>query len=130
MSKIKFLLISKVVVMARKKLGRVLVLEKGRTRLAGVKSISPTLDLGNDVTAENYEAVIESVETKVSLYNTHLSTVDDLYNGCMAEIEILKDWNDRILSGVKSKYGTDSSEYEMAGGVRKSERKKPRRSQK
>ncbi|MEC4049482.1 hypothetical protein OX284_008575 [Flavobacterium sp. SUN046] len=130
MSKIKFLLISKVVVMARKKLGRVLVLEKGRTRLAGVKSISPTLDLGNDVTAENYEAVIESVETKVSLYNTHLSTVDDLYNACMAEIEILKDWNDRILSGVKSKYGTDSSEYEMAGGVRKSERKKPRRSQK
>jgi hypothetical protein len=32
-----------------------------------------------------------------------------------------------MLNGVASKFGTDSSQYEMAGGVRKSERKKPNR---
>jgi hypothetical protein len=36
----------------------------------------------------------------------------------------LKDWNERILSGVATKYGKNSSQYEMAGGVKKSERKK------
>ena len=29
-----------------------------------------------------------------------------------------------ILAGVKNKYGADSSQYEMAGSTRKSERKK------
>ena len=36
----------------------------------------------------------------------------------------LKDLSERILMGVGSKYGSKSDEYEMAGGVRKSERKK------
>jgi hypothetical protein len=31
----------------------------------------------------------------------------------------------RALNGVKFKYGADSSEYEMVGGTRQSERKKP-----
>jgi hypothetical protein len=30
-----------------------------------------------------------------------------------------------MLAGVASKYGKDSVEYEKAGGVRKSERKRP-----
>jgi hypothetical protein len=32
-----------------------------------------------------------------------------------------------MLAGVVSKYGRDSNEYEMAGGVRTSERKKPKK---
>ena len=32
-----------------------------------------------------------------------------------------------ITAGVASKYGKDSDEYEKAGGVRKSERKRPMR---
>jgi hypothetical protein len=31
------------------------------------------------------------------------------------------------LNGVKVKFGRDSSEYEMAGRVRRSERKRPQR---
>ena len=116
--------------MARRKLERVRDFEKAKTRVAGVKSISPTLDLGNGITVVGYEAVIDSVDTKISAYNTHLSIVDDLYNGCIAELQILKDWNEKILLGVKSKFGANSSEYEMAGGVRKSERKKPKKSTK
>jgi hypothetical protein len=58
-------------------------------------------------------------------YNTLLSTLDQSLNTLKADEKILNNWNERILNGVASKYGKDSSEYEQAGGVRKSERKKP-----
>jgi hypothetical protein len=110
--------------MARRKLGRVLDLEKGRKRLAGIKSIDATLDLGNDITVDNYKKEVDKMEDNLAAYNTALSTVDDLYNVCIAQQDILKDWNERVLSGVATKFGKNSSQYEMAGGVKKSERKK------
>jgi hypothetical protein len=115
--------------MARRKLARVLDLEKGLTRLAAVKSIDVNLDLGNNITTANYQTVIDAFQTKLSAYNTALSTVDDLYNDCIAQIDLLKDWNERVLTGVATKYGKNSSQYEMAGGVRKSERKKGKTSE-
>ena len=111
--------------MARLKLARVLDLEKGRTRLAAVKSIDPALDLSNGITVANYETEVDKLNARLEAYNTALSTVDDLYNGCVAQIDVLKDWNERVLAGVATKFGKNSSEYEMAGGVKKSERKKP-----
>ena len=41
----------------------------------------------------------------------------------------MRDYSERILLAVAVKYGRDSNEYEMAGGVRKSERKRPVRKQ-
>ena len=111
--------------MARRKLARVLDLEKGKVRLAAIKSIDPVLDLGNTITVANYQTQVNLMETKLQAYNTALSTIDDLYNGCIDQISVLKDWNERVLSGVATKFGKKSSQYEMAGGVRKSERKKP-----
>ncbi|NHN27079.1 hypothetical protein FIA58_015455 [Flavobacterium jejuense] len=111
--------------MARKKLVRVRDLEKATTRLSAVKSIDPALDLANGITIPNYEVEIKALAKKVELYNTTLSTIDDLYNDCIAQIAVLKDWNERVLTGVATKFGKDSSQYEMAGGKRKSERKKP-----
>lgn len=35
--------------------------------------------------------------------------------------------SERMLAGVAARYGKDSSQYEQAGGVRKSERKRPTR---
>jgi len=110
--------------MARRKLVRVPDLEKGITRLAAVKSIDPDLDLGNNITLANYKIQVDLLADKVNAYNTALSTIDDLYNDCIAQIEINKDWNERILTGVATKYGKNSSQYEMAGGKKKSERKK------
>jgi hypothetical protein len=112
-------------IMARKKLTRVLDLEKGITRVAAVKSIDPALDLGSNITVANYETQVQLLSTKVATYNTALSTIDDLYNECIAQKEVVKDWNERILTGVATKYGKNSSQYEMAGGKKKSERKKP-----
>ena len=111
--------------MARKKLIRVPEFDKGRTRLAAVKSIDVALDLGNGITAALYEAQVNNLSTKLSVYNTHLSTIDDLYNDCISQMLVVADWNERVLAGVASKYGKNSSQYEMAGGVKKSERKKP-----
>ena len=109
--------------MARRKLSRILDLEKGITRLAAVKSIDPTLDLGNTINVTNYETQINLLSSKISSYNTALSTIDDLYNDCIAQLDVVKDWNERILTGIATKYGKTSSQYEMAGGKRKGEKK-------
>lgn len=116
--------------MGRRKLVRVRDLDKGRTRLAAVKSINPALDLGDDLTVVNYEVEVDNTKKAIEIYNTTLSTIDDLYNAALAQIDSLKDWSERMLNGVAAKFGTDSSQYEMAGGVRKSERKKPKRTPK
>ena len=114
-------------IMARKKLVRVPTLDKANARISGIKSIDPALDLNDGLTVDNYQLQIKKTKDRIDEYNTTLSTIDDLYNESLAEIELLKDWNERILNGVASKYGTNSSQYEMAGGVRKSERKRPKR---
>ena len=111
--------------MARKKLVRVVDLEKGITRLASVKSIDPELDLGNGINVPNYGEQVNLLADLVSKYNTTLSTLDDMYNEFAAQNLAVRDWNERILTGVATKYGKNSSQYEMAGGTKKSERKKP-----
>jgi len=111
--------------MARKKLIRIPDLDKGVTRLAAVKSIDAALDLGNGFTVANYETEVQKLSAKVNAYNTALSTLDDLHNDYVVQLQVLKDWNERVLTGVATKYGKNSSQYEMAGGKKKSERKKP-----
>ncbi|WP_310560049.1 hypothetical protein [Flavobacterium sp.] len=111
--------------MARKKLEKVGSIDMAKTRLASIKSIQAGIDLGNGITAAAYEEQIALTEAKVEVYNTALSKVDDLYNDFLAQEKVLKGWSTRVLKGVAFKYTDDSSEYEMAGGVRKSERKRP-----
>ena len=36
----------------------------------------------------------------------------------------MADTSERMLAGVAAKYGRDSTEYEMAGGTKKSERRR------
>lgn len=109
--------------MARQKKASV-AYEKAIKRAAAVKSIDPALDLGNDITLDRYNVIIAEAKASVDEYNTALSSVDDLLNRTKAKDKVLQDWNERILTGVATKYGKDSNEYEQAGGVRKSERKK------
>jgi hypothetical protein len=110
--------------MARRKLTRVLDLEKGKLRLVGLKSIKEDLNFGDNLSVAIYDTQLSLLETKLKTYNQTLSDIDNLYNECIAQIDVIKDYNERMLSGVTLKYGKNSSEYEMAGGTRKSERKK------
>ncbi|HTH54943.1 MAG TPA: hypothetical protein VL728_02780 [Cyclobacteriaceae bacterium] len=96
-------------------------------RLANLKSISPTLDLGNGLTAVAYDTAVNAFRQKLEDYNIALSMVDEKYNLVQDAEKNLRDLSERMLAGVAVKYGKNSHEYEKAGGVRKSERKKPTR---
>ena len=103
------------------------VIDAAKTRAASLKSISSTLDLGGDMTLGKYQLAISEAEGQLNEYNTKLSELDDYLNGLVAKEKSIQDWSERMLSGVATKFGKDSSEYEKAGGTRKSERKKPAR---
>lgn len=93
-------------------------------RLASVQSIDPNFDLGNGLNAYEFQNAINEVRTALDDYNTSLGIVDDKHNILKAKEKALDDWNERILVGVAAKFGKNSSQYEQAGGVRKSERKR------
>ena len=99
------------------------VLDKAQVRSAGIKNIDPTLDLGNGLTAASFDTAVNSVRTRLTEYNQALAAVDDKYNALVAAEKALGDMSERMLAGVASMFGKDSSQYEQAGGVRKSERK-------
>jgi len=100
------------------------IIEKADRRAASLKSISDTLDLGNSLTLETYVTEIQSLREKLNRYNTLLSSVDEAYNDVITSEKSLADLTERMLVGVAAKYGKNGNEYEMAGGKRKTERKK------
>ena len=102
-------------------------LETARIRLAALKSIIPAPNLGSYLTIPDYEGNIVSVEDKLARYNQTLVALDEMLSEFADEERALKDLNARYLSAFEAKYGPDSSEYEMAGGTRKSERRRPTR---
>jgi hypothetical protein len=63
-------------VMSRKKKYASTILEKAQTRLAALKSIESTLDLGNGLTIKAYSQLIDDTRQKLETYNTALSVVD------------------------------------------------------
>ena len=105
-------------------------LDKAKVRLDGVQSIDTNLDLGTGLSAKSYGQRILALQQKISEYNTALSTVDELRSQIAAGEKDLFDYSEQMLLGVAAKYGKDSYEYEKAGGVRKSERKRPVRKKK
>lgn len=99
-------------------------IEDANLRLASVKSIDANLDLGNGVTVTSFNSLIEATETALEEYNTVLSLAGEKKNLFEEKEQALKDMYERVLSGVGFKFGKDSNEYEKAGGVKKSARKK------
>lgn len=100
-------------------------IDKAQKRISGMKSIDENLDLGNGLTNVAYGAAITEASTKLDLYNQHLSNLDEKYNDWKQSEKSLRDLNERMLIGVAARYGKDSNEYEKAGGIKKSERKRP-----
>ncbi len=103
------------------------ILEKAQLRSDGIQSVDYQLDAGGGFTALGYLQTIGELRSEMSNYNTALSNIDSL-NSRVADIEErLAEYSERMLLGVAAKYGKDSREYEMAGGVRKRDRKRPTR---
>ncbi|MCC5613805.1 hypothetical protein LC605_01655 [Nostoc sp. CHAB 5836] len=112
--------------MARKKRNS-RMLDKAEIRLASIKSISPTLDVGEGLTVQDYTQKIESLRKSLEAYNTTLSTIDVLLTQIVEYEQDLADYSENILRGIAYKFGNNSHEYQMAGGTRKSDRKRTMR---
>jgi hypothetical protein len=98
------------------------VLEKAELRMAGLKAIDPSIDFGDARNLQNLTQIIQQYRSKIDAYNTTLAVIDS-YKNEMKDLETtLSDLTEKMLIGVAFKYGKDSREYEMAGGVRKSDR--------
>lgn len=102
-------------------------IQNANSRLAGVKAIAADLDLGNGLTVENYQSAITEMDDLVNSYNTQISSLGEVRNRIREKEKALNDLNERMLIGVGAKYGKDSNQYQMAGGTKKSMRKKRRR---
>lgn len=106
------------------------ILENAEQRYAGLHSIDANLNLSKDLTLEAFKANIEKLRSEINAYNSILSAADraaNIVKELEAEVNTL---SEQMLLGVAFQYGKDSHEYEMAGGTRKSERKRPSRKEK
>lgn len=99
----------------------------GEQKVVGMKSIKEDLDLGNGVTVVNGEALLFDARRLLADYNASLAVSDGLLTAFELKEKELQKFNAKVLPAVGLKYGKDSAEYEKAGGVRDSERKKPNR---
>src|SRR5437660_7376551 len=100
-------------------------LAAARQRLAGLNKITPAPNLGPNITVLAYQGVITGTANLEESHSQLSAQMDDSSNRFDAQESLMADWNRRVLSAVEAPYGPDSSEYEMVGGTRKSERKRP-----
>lgn len=98
------------------------VLEKAQLRFSGLKSIVPDIKFDEDYNLEKMIVSIEQLRTKIEGYNTALSMVDSSITEIEEMEQNLRQFCEKMLMIVAIKYGKDSREYEMAGGVRNSDR--------
>lgn len=100
------------------------ITEAASARADSLESIDPALDLGNGLSLGGFRSEIAAVFVKLSKYNTKLSEVDGALNALQTAEKAIADLSERMLTGVATKYGKDSDEYEKAGGTKKSEIKR------
>jgi len=103
------------------------VLQTARERLAGLKQCPDKPDFGPALSVEAYEAEIKGYATDEDGYNQELAALDDKQNRLEASEQGLHDLNLRILAAIKAQFGPDSSEFELGGGTRRSDRKRAAR---
>ena len=103
------------------------VIDKATSRLAQLKSISPNLDLGKGMTIQAFSDAIDAARDRIAAYNTTLSHLDADRTAMQEAEKALSSLSEKMLIGIAYEYGKDSMEYSMAGGVRKSQRKRPAR---
>lgn len=98
-----------------------LLKEAGQVKEA-LEKIGPGLP--DSINVGELETRIAALEAKVSAIDAVNAEKTRLVNEKKDDAESLSDYIVRIRSGVLSVFGKDSSEYDMVGCVRLSERKK------
>ena len=97
-------------------------LEKAELRVAGLKAIDPNMSFDDTCNLQNLTQLIEQFRAMLDNYNAAIAVIDSSKSKLDEMEKTLNNLSDRMLRGVGFKYGDNSSEYELAGGVRISER--------
>ena len=100
---------------------------KADKRLAGIKQFETKFDFGNGLTEEAYTASIKKVADLSDQHSELLSQVDDKATALDKATKELSLLSSRVLNAVGGKYSYDSIEYEKAGGIRKSDIKRAKK---
>ena len=98
------------------------VLEQTQSVLDAINQINDSMTIGN-ITNASLSADLTQATQLVSDMNALEVQITNLRNQRDALHTELWDKLKRVRNGVKANYGDDSSEYEMVGGTRLSERK-------
>ncbi|WP_341527074.1 hypothetical protein WKK05_31860 [Nostoc sp. UHCC 0302] len=104
------------------------ILEKVELRASGMKLIVPTIKFEEDYTLEKLIESMEQLRNKLDVHNSALAIVDSSLTEVEEMEKKLKELSEKMLMVVAIKHGKDSAEYEMAGGVRNSDRIRKMRS--
>jgi hypothetical protein len=100
------------------------IIEKADQRITAMRSIDTYLSLGDNLNLPAYEMAITKARIKVDAYNTALSSLTQLSNEAIAAEKELADLSERMFTGLVTKYGRNSTEYEMAGGKPRDKKRK------
>jgi uncharacterized coiled-coil DUF342 family protein len=100
------------------------ILEKATLRASKMQSIDSQLDFGRGLNLTTLNQRIQTLQTKLNDYRTAIETADQVKSEISLLENELGDLCDRMLTGVATQFGKNSSEYVMAGGVRKTDRRR------
>ena len=106
---------------------RSITLDRAQSRAAAISTILPAVELGGELSLTAYQAAIAEAQAKLNAYNGKLTDADTFRREFDSIERNLADITERMLAGVAAVYGKNSVEYAQAGGVKKSERKRPSR---
>ena len=108
------------------------VVDNAKVRLDGMiqidKDLGITVNYGsvaNPLTQSEMNSVISEIEKQISEYNQLMEKGTAILNKITANEDKLDEMFTRVLKGAVAQFGTDSSEVEVLGGTRRSERKPP-----
>jgi len=94
-------------------------------RLTGMHEISPKLDLQGGVSVDSVSKASKQLSDLLAQHDATERELVGISVNIKEQTKVLNDLNQRVLTGVSSRYGPDSKEYKLVGGVRRSEKKKP-----
>jgi hypothetical protein len=97
-------------------------LEEAEVRASGLTAIDPNMDFGDERSLSNLNSLCDQLRDKFTEYNTHLTQVDTLRTEIKDLEKVISQVSSKMLVAVAFKYGKDSTEYQMAGGVRSQDR--------
>ncbi|NEU75971.1 hypothetical protein PI95_026320 [Hassallia byssoidea VB512170] len=98
------------------------ILEKAEFRVAGLKAIDPKINFDDTCNLQNLTQLIEQFHNMLDNYNAAIAMIDSSKKKLDEMEKTLSQVSDKMLMGVGFKYGKNSNEYELAGGVRDSDR--------